>query len=220
MENIQNTFDKKKYSIAMILFLVGQIFLVVSTISNGSSIKVLPRWLEAFSGFVILGIAVIIVSLITLLKIKKYFIYSLIAVIFSFIANGFSTICLTSNDPLYYALSKGFELSSDILLLIFYVYFFQGNYLIYKDLGYVDESKKMKKYCIIFLIIHIASIAIQYIAKIPAISHNLIANRVFLYGSWVVEFAVYVFSLVIVIGLVINAKKINKEVENNGLQKE
>ena len=212
LNNVENKepINIKKLKASFILLLIGQVCFVLSTLSLGGTFKFFPRWLESFEQFLYIACVLMFISMAQIHKLKKAFHYSLISIGISFLALIAAKICATSQESLYIAWGKGLSWSSDILVCVFFIYFFHGCYLLFEDFGIVKHSRKAKIANIVYLIIFVIYFIFRMGKNIQRIMNNALANRVFLYGSWVMVFVLYIYTLIIVIGLAIPVLKMKK----------
>ena len=201
----------KKIYAAYIIFLIAQLCLTVSVGAFGSRFKFLPRWLENFALFALLGYVLCFISTLMLKKYSKQFYYSFITAIILGVTSIVDDICMNSTDGLYLAWGKGLVWSIDFIEAVFFGYFFQGTYLLFSEYGHKQGAKKTKGYVISFAVLFSVKIIVTLFSKFPFIINNIVTNRVFVYSSWILDFVFYIYILVITIICFVYIHKINKK---------
>ena len=178
----------KHLRIANTLFAIGCFFVLIGSFSAASSFKFIPRWIESFVGFIAISFAFFIIAGFLTIKHDKSYIYAFITVGLTIVTSLVASICNTSTDPLYRAWSKGLEFSADLLLAIYYMYYFHASYTMLGKHGRTKAQKKLKISCTVFFGVYVTYFLAFLVGKMPVITHNIIANRVFSYGTWILLF--------------------------------
>ena len=196
---------------AFIIYMIGEICQIIGMLSMGANYKFLPRWLETFAFFSLIGYFLILVALCLIRKLHKTFTYSLITVGILSTLMLFAEVCSTSNEYIYIAWGKGLTWTNDVLLCIVHIYFFQGCIFLFRK--YKDEKmeKDVKWVAIIYFIIFAVFMVFKIGTYIPSILKNTVANRVFVYGSILFELVSYVYVMVNVVRIAIRINLIRKE---------
>ena len=211
MEMLNQKDELKRTKQAFILFMIGEICLLLAILSLGANFKFLPRWLESFAGFIILAFALSFIALCLIRKIHVSFTYSVITIGVAFCLIIVETICSTSNDSLYLNWAKGLSWTNDMLICLYHVYFLQGCLFIFRKYENPKMEKDVKRVAIIYLIIFVIYILFNIGTKIPAILTNTVSNRVFVYGTLLFNFASIVFIIVNTVRIGIKVSIIRKE---------
>lgn len=203
--------ELKRTKQAFILFMIGEICLMLGVLSMGADFKFLPRWLESFAFFDFAAFLLSFIALILLRKIHNAFTYSAITVGVLTIAVIFEGVCSTSEDSLYLLWAKGLGWSCDLLLALYHVYFFQGCLFIFKKYNDEKMGKRVKQVAIIYLVITALYIIFKIGTITPAILKNTIANRIFIFGTLFFTLSTFIFTLINVIFISIKVSIIRKE---------
>ena len=217
-EPLQPEINHKRLRRAFILLLVGYICHLLVTLTLGINFKFLPRWLEAFEAFKYIAFILVFIGLSLIYKYKKTFLYALISTGAAFLCSVNAEICSTSSESLFISWGEGLIWSRDVLVCVTLIYFLHGCSLLFEDFGIASHSKKAKAAGISFLVVLGIYFIFRVGKNIRAIMNNLVANRVFLYGTWIFEFIVYIYALVIVINLLIPVIKMRKGGKENEKQ--
>lgn len=211
MDEIENKQYFKKLKAANILFLIGQVCIIASIFSTASKFKFFPRWIENFVVFAILGFILFFIASLLVRKHNKSFVYALITDGLMVSMSLVGAICETSNDGLYRAWATGLNWSLDILLLIFYYYYFQAAHLVFEEHSDIEKHSKTKIACLVFCSFSVTNLILKLVGKMSFISRNIIANRIFSYGTWILDFVICFFALIIAINILIGTIKMKKE---------
>ena len=215
MEMLNQKDELKRTKQAFILFMIGEICLMLGALSMGADFKFLPRWLESFAFFDFVAFLLSFIALCLLRKLHVSFTYSAISVGVLFVAMTFDGVCLTSEESLYLLWGKGLGWTCDLLLCLYHVYFLQGCLFIFKKYNDEKMSKKVKQIAIIYLAIFATFIIFKIGTTIPAILKNTIANRVFIFGTLFFTLSTFIFTLINVIYISIKVSIIRKEEHND-----
>lgn len=207
MEEITNKkAELKRFSISFLLMIIGQSFTVLSTVGFVSAFKFLPRWMEYFTVFIILGYIVFFFAALIVRNVNKYFRYSLYLIVTVGICLLIYYICLSSTNPIFLSWAKALEWIDDILIFVFYLYFVYSVYVFCKKYEYRVGIKHAKAAIVTFVVLYTLNTFATFLSSADFIKHNIVANRVFLYGGWVVNIAMYVYILVVFIRLALRLK--------------
>ena len=205
----------KRITNSIIIFMVALIFAALANFSFGSSFKFLPRWLEAFVVFIVAAYILFFIAMLRLWRFNKSFKYAFITLGISMVVLFLSAVCETSNDGTYLVLAKAFSMSQELLTIVFYCYFFFGCREIFIESNKEKDAKKTLFYIIALIGLEVLSFLIARFAKFPFIAHNIVANRIFAYTPWVLQFVISFYAMAIAIVITIRVHKIRKEVSTN-----
>lgn len=224
MKNMTNKERYKKFRSAVILFLFGQFFYILSVASSISTFKFLPRWLTFLILFTYIAYIFFFISLFKIRKVNKYCFYSFITFLVLMTLTFINDISIKSTNGFYLSLTRAYSWSIKFLQTIMCVYFFQGTYFEFNEKGLLKNYKKTKIMCYIYVSLFGSYILLSLIAKLPVISSNIIPNRIFYYGLWLMSFIVelYVFAICInvLIGTIKLRKEVNEDVEESQTKEE
>lgn len=209
-EQLKNT--KKSF----ILFMIGEVLLIVGMLSSGANYKFFPRWIENFVFFAFVGYILIIIALCYIRKIHVSFNRSLIAVAIMLVASFVGEICKTSSDSFNILLGRGLTWSADLLSCVGHIYFLQGCIYIFKEF----KDEKMAKYGVRVAIAYFAIFATFVFFKagsrMDVVLSKTIPNRIFVYGSMLFEFLSYIYIVVCIVFISIKVSLLRKEGEHVG----
>ena len=221
MEEISNKkAELKRFSISFLLMIIAQSFIVLSTVAFASAFKFLPRWMEFFAIFVILGYIVFFFATFVVRNVNKYFRYSLYLIVTIGICLLIFYICESSTNPIFLSWSKAFEWIDDILMFAFYLYFVYSVYDFCKKYEYRVGIKHAKAAIVTFVVLYTLNTSATFLSSADFIKHNIVANRVFLYGGWTINITMYVYILVVFIRLAIRLKHRIKEENRKEAEKD
>ena len=194
--------DKKKelklFQIAFLIFMIGQIVLIISTLNFATSINGVPRFFRYFKYLKYLTYLSYFGALFIIRPLNQSFRYCFYSIIIFAVTHFIQLLCETSTNQFYVALGKGLDWSVDILLCIFYLLFFHGCFLFF-DAHNLKTGKKNAYFVLItFLVLFISSKVFAYLAGTRTIMKLAFFNRFFLYGSWGFEFLIYTFTSIMV----------------------
>ena len=224
-ENIDNKIKNEKDEIklfknAFMVFYIGQIFLIISTLSYLTSINGIPRFFNYFAYFSYVTYLMYFITLYIMRFSNKSFRLSYYSIGVFIVIYIIQAIASTSTNEVFLALSKGLEISLDIMLALFYLFFFRGTYLLYDKFGLEAGKRKAKIAFFVFLGIYILGQICEFLLGTRLLMSSMLAKRIFLYASWGLRFALYTFALVIAISgrryLVKSVKE--REVKEDGQQ--
>ena len=210
MDNKTKRFDK-----AFLLFLIGQVFMMLGLIDYASSIKVLSDWLFIFSLLEIVGVILMIVASTMLYEFNKNYFYFFITSVICLFVNLLATFGEESTEDLTIAVARGLGITGDILLCVSYVYFFLGtrDYFLENEL---DKNAKRCKYsCFVVVILTIVINLMSFIRTVPVVQTNVIAASIFKYGCVAIKLGLYVYIFVILLLMKKTTDKKRKETNNN-----
>ena len=212
MEKITTPKDnQKKFQFTFVLFFIGQALLLLGFFSFGAQFKFLPSWLSLFAFFIFFGYIALFISLIRVYKVNQNFMYAAITMVITFVLSIMGDIASKSTEDFYIYLSKGFNWSGSITLCIFYVYFFLGCYDYFASRNLSEAQKHSKTGFIVFPILFVAQSLLQAGPDFAFIKFNLIANRICVYGSWIMYFVISCFVVALLLNIVIYMHKLNKK---------
>ena len=220
MKNMTNKERYKKFRSAVILFLFGQFFYILSIASSISTFKFLPRWLTLLILFTYIAFVFIFISLFKVRKRNTYFFYAFITFVVLLAVTFVNEVCLSSTDGYYLSLTRAFSWSKTFLQTIMYFYFFQGAYCEFKEKGLLEKYKKTKIMCIVFASSFASYVFLTLFSKLSFISSNIIANRVFYYGLWLFSFVIQVYIFAICVNVLIGTIKLGKGVNDDEEEKQ
>lgn len=207
--------ELKTFKKCFIVFLVGQILLIISTLSHSTIINGVPRW---FSIFELLMYITYILYLFAVFPMRKYnqsFNRAFISLLALYIVDVFYEVCRTSESQFYVSASRGLNWSIDLVKCIFYLFFFHGCALFFDKYNLHAGKKKTIILLTIFLVLFALSEIFDYLSGTALLRRNRFFNRFFLYGSWGFSFLVYTFIFVMtnILAHFLN-KKFRKRKEN------
>lgn len=209
--------ELKVFKKSFILFLVGQILLIISTLSRATVINGVPRWLSIFELFLYIAYIIYFFALFYIRNLNISFKRSFISLLALFVVFMFYEVSRTSESQFYVSSSRGLGWSIDIVKCIFYLYFFHGCSVLFDKYGFHAGKKKTIIFLSAFMLLFIAGETFNYLSSVSGILKNRFFNRFFLYGSWGLVFLTYVsvFVMTIIIAHYLNKKfKERKEREH------
>ena len=200
--------ELRSFRAAFIIFLIGQIFLIVSTLTYASNINGVPRFFAVFDLFVVVTNVLDWVALFLLKKVNRSFRYSFYSVSIFLVLLFVYMVAMSSSDSIYVAIGRGLYWSRDIVQCIFYLYFFHGCYLFFEKQKFNTGKKVAFVSIFIFLGLFIASCVLTYLITVRPVQKNFVLYRILLYSGWGAKFLIYAFTFVIVLraGIYINRK--------------
>lgn len=95
---------------------------------------------------------------------------------------------------------KGLDFSIFFIRGIFYLYFFHGCYLFFRDHNYVTGTKRAKAYLIAFLVIYSLWVILDQLSGMRLLLVNYFFNRFFMFGKWAMLLILYAFMFAVVLG--------------------
>ena len=211
--------ELKSFRAAFIIFLIGQIFLIVSTLTYAANINGVPRFFRFFDLFVVVTNVLDWVALFLLRKVNKSFRYSFYSVSIFLVLLIVYSIAMSSSESMYVAIGRGLSWSKDIVQAVFYIYFFHGCYLFFEKQGFNTGKKVAYISIFIFLGLFITSCVLTYLITVRPVQRNFVLYRIFLYSGWGFKFLIYAFTFVIVLraGTYLQSKyKAKKKKEKDG----
>ena len=214
----KETLDKqevKKFQKGFLLFFIGHIFLTIGAFYIGVQFKVIPSWVGLFVIFFSIAYILMGIGIFYIYRFNKNLTLAFITIGIQLVIGLLANVASTSMDDSYLFWSKGLEWSSQILLCIFYVYFFLGCHDYFASLGIERAKKHSRTGFIVFPILYTIQLALTLGKDFKVVKYNLIANRMFLYGSWLFNFVIYFFVLSLLILIVVYMHKLRKEDINN-----
>lgn len=189
----------KTFQVSFLLFLIGEIHIVLSLISNLTSINGVPQILVLFSILSYTGLILYFVSLFRLRKINKAYFYSFVAFCIFLLLGYIKTLCEHSTQPADLYTAKGIGWSVNFLQCIFYLYFFYGTHLFFKKYQLASGAKRIRLSLASFATIFIVTEVFEYLSTTRFIRNNRFTNRFFLYGYWTLLFILYLLVFVTII---------------------
>lgn len=216
MENeivVTEKLDFKKTKASFIIYMAGQIFMILGIFSIGSQYKFFPRWIENFAFFSMLAYILIIIGLTRIRKLHISFSRSLITMGILITCSFVSHICSTSSDYTYLTFGKSLEWSCDLLFCISTIYFFIGCLHIFRELKNEKMIKQVKRVSISYFAMFVIFILFKLGSTMPFILNNIVANRIFIYGRLLSELINYLFVAICVVFIAIKVNLIRKEEE-------
>ena len=206
IENTQVKVDKTKkeqrtFHVAFIIFLIGQIFLIVSTLSYAANINGVPRIFAMFDIFIVVTNVLHWIALFILKKVNNSFKLSFYSVSIFLVLLMVHTIAMSSSESLYVAIGRGLYWSRDIVQCIFYLYFFHGCILFFEKHNLTGGKKVAIVSLFVLLALFIASSVLTYLITVRSIQRNFVLYRVMLYSGWGTKFLIYAYTFVVVIVL-------------------
>lgn len=203
----------KLFQTGFVFFFIGQILLILSTLSNATIINGVPHVLFLFSLLTDVVYVLFFISAFLLKRFNKSFMHSFYSIIIFIIVSAFVQVCNTSISPMNIAMGRGLRWSAQIVLAVFYLYFFHGCSLQYEVFGSDKAKKRTYLACYIFAVLFVIFMVLTFLSENGQVRKNLFFNRFSLYGKWVASFFVYVFVFVISI---IEHTHINKLMKEGG----
>lgn len=216
VQSINKNVEESKHGIRLfhvciIIFLVGEFFLIISTLNFATIINGVPRWFGYFNYVSYVAYLLFLFSTFFLRRLDKAFFYSFISMIIYILLNAVSRICETSTNALYVNLGKGLNWSSTAVICIFFDYFFYGCAMVFKKFGYDKGKRAAIIFLIVFTGVFLLSKGFEYFSTASFIRVTTF-QRFFLYGTWIANFILYTLSLVsVLLGVRYLNKKIKEE---------
>ena len=209
----------KSFQKAFAIFIVGQIFLIISTFSYLSNINGVPYFITHFSYFLAISNILDIIALLLIKDLNKNFLYAYFSSLIFLIVTIVYHISMSSNTSFYVAIGRGLDWSRDFIQCIIYVYFFKGCASLFEKYNLKTGQKLAKATTYILIGLFITMEVLDYLVSVRTIQKNYVLHRIFLYSSWGFTFLIYSLAFVIVIrsGVYIK-KKFKKILENNDEQ--
>ena len=208
--------ELKTFKHAFVLFSVGQILMLISQISTATSINGVPQILVLFALLVPPAYFISFIALAMARKINADFMRSLIAFSAFLIIEAFILVCNNSQASYDHYLAKGLSWAGNFMECVYYLYFFHGTSLVFKEHGMVKEAKKTKVSLIIFTVLFIITCIFEYLSTAKYVRMNRFTNRFFLYGFWILLFLFYLTVFIALIFAWRSMNKIRKKGANNG----
>lgn len=213
--------ELKLFQKAVLIFLVGQILLMISVFNLTTAINGIPTW---FKYLQYLSYATYLMYFITLFLIRwlnKSFRYSFYSLVIFAVVHFTEVICKTSTNQIFMSLGKGLSWSSDVLLCFVYLFFFNGCFMIFNKYQFMTGKKNARIAYITFLTLFILANLAEYLTGTRAVMGNSLARRITLYSYWGLLFSMHVFNLVMVsrASWYINKKMKQREEVNNHEQR-
>lgn len=181
----------KTFQISFLLFLIGEIHIVVSLLSNMTAINGVPQALVLFYILSYVGQILYFISLFRLRKINKAYFYSFIAFCIYLLLRYIKSLCEHSTQPSDLYTAKGLGWSVNFLQCIFYLYFFYGTHLFFQKHQLVSGAKNVRISLAVFACVFIITEVFEYLSTARFIRNNRFTNRFFLYGYWSLLFVLY-----------------------------
>ena len=192
---------------SFIFFLVGQIFLMLSTVSFSTLINGVPNSFAFFAGFAFVGGAFYIVSTYRLRNFNKAFRYSLYSMIIYLVLGFVNEACITSTEGSIVAVGYGLDWSTIFVLAFFYFYFFNGCVMFFKKYNCEKDVKTIKITVIALIVLIVLNIVFSFLKTVRDIQRNSTFHKVCTYGEWASILTIYILILVVVIRLEIHVHK-------------
>lgn len=191
--------ELKKFHTSFTLFLIAEIFLVVSSIANATNINGVPQVLSLLLILANVANFLFLIALIFIYKLNKSFTYSLIALIIFLVLAYIVTLCASSINPSDNAFGKGFSWSASISQVIFFIYYFHGCKILFEKFNLSRGPKQFRIFIIVFATLFLLEETFEYFSTAKFILSNHFANRFFLYGYWALSFFTNLFVLIAVL---------------------
>lgn len=197
INNQKNEF--KKFQVSFLLFLIGEIFLVVSQASHLTSINGVPQALVLLQLLSTVGYVFYFIAIFRIREINKAFMRSLIALAVLLVLFYVRDLSSNSIQPVDRYIGKGLGWSASFVECTFYLYFFYGTHLIFNKYGYSKGAKNLRISLAVFAGLFLVTRVFEYLSTARFIRINRFTNRFFLYGYWSLIFLVYLFILTIIV---------------------
>lgn len=191
-ENNEVKKELKIFRGSFITFFVGEVFLIVSTLSRATIINGVPRIFAIFSMFTTVAYILYTVAAFVSRNLNVNAKKALLSVAIFDVVAFIYQICLTSTDAYYNNLARGLYWSENILLCVFYVFYFFGVRDFFRKYSFDKASKRSFLSIIIFVVFFLGEVVFEYLSTTKLVLSNAFANRFFLYGTWAFEFLLYV----------------------------
>ena len=203
--------SKDKFLRRFLLFIIGQLLLIIGSLSMGSQFKVVPQWLSLFAIFSFVGFILMFIAYLYLYKVNKNYLRSFIAfiifVLLVILVDGFSH----SKSDFYLVWSRGLEVSEQLMMCVVYTYFLLGtrDYLI--DKGLKEHKGKTMVQIIVFISLFVIREIMEFISTLKVTKVHYVLYSICRYGSWGMQFVIDVFVFVVLLLFYINMRKAPKE---------
>ena len=186
----------KRFKAAFLLFFIGQILRTIGALRFGAQFKFLPSWLIFFSFFEWIGYVLFFISFMLIYKYNRHFLRSLITSGIAFGTILLTDVCSKSTDDLYLMWAKGLNWSNTFLMCILYICFFMGCHDYFHSLG-IEKGKKHSRTAYIgFPVLFGIERLLTLFAGFSFVKLNIFANRICTYGSWLFDFVIYIFAII------------------------
>ncbi len=202
--------ELKKFRKGFRLFMIGEIFLVISALSKATAINGVPQILGFLGMFAYVAFILFFISLFILRPSNRSFSYSFISFCICVILKYIVYLCGVSPNTIDNQMGMGFGWAQAFCECVFYLYFFHGCLLFFEKYNFVKGPREFKVFVIVFASVFFVKEVFEYLSTASFIKVHRFANRFFLYGNWVLIFILYVFGLVAVIMI---SKYLNKQIE-------
>lgn len=197
------------------VFLVGEILLVISTLNYLTIINGVSVVFKIFSSLTFYTYILFFISAFFSRRTNSSFRYSFISICTFIIVNVLYQFAITSNSPLYYSVGQGLKWSAAIVQCIFFLYFFHGCVLLCDKYEFLKGRRHFLIATFIFTGVFITQKAFEYLSGMAVIRRTSY-QRIFLYTNWVLQFAMYVSTFVMVlVGYKMLSNFIKKEAEED-----
>lgn len=203
----------KKYQKAFLLFTIAQFFMMLGLFEYGTSIKALSDILGLFVIFAIVAYIMMIAAATKLRDFNKNFFYSFITSIICLFVSLLATVGAESTEDFTISWSRGLGISADILLCISYAYFFLGCKDHFNEIGLERNAKRCKFGFFYVIGMTVLINIVAFIGSFESIKTNYVVAAIFRYGSLAMKLAMYLFMFIILVIMMRNMKKIQKEEE-------
>ena len=188
--------NQRRYLKFFILFFIGQIILVISTISNATTINGVPRFFRFFTYLVFLTGALFIIALNKLRTVNKDYYRSLLTISIYLATILFIGILKDTKTPLYAAIGRGLKWTTDFLLVLFYYLYYKATNEVFNRIGN-QKGARVSRYAMIgTLVIFGVDMLFAILSKTDLVMVNRFMNRFFLYGDWGLIALSYIFHFV------------------------
>ena len=207
--DIENSDEKELYVFkkVLVLFLVGLVFSMVSTLALATSINGVPQILSFLAAFHYVGLILSFISFFIARKINKSFLYAFITLTIYLILIYVVRLCESSVNAIDNQIGKGFNWSASFVECIYHLYFFYGCFCCFKKHNLLSGAKRAKPSLIIFACLFFVKEVFEYLSTAGFVRRNHFANRFFLYGHWGLVFLTYLSVFIIAVSFTNYLKK-------------
>ncbi|MBR0295046.1 MAG: hypothetical protein IJQ67_03985 [Bacilli bacterium] len=199
-----------------VLIFIAQILLVLSTAKNATTINGVPRWIAVVEFFEIVALLLFVFTLLKLKKINKSFEHASLTIVIYIISTLFEIVLGYTKEPIFDIILRSLRWSNDILFSLFYIFYFRGCYIAFKENDMPKGERIAKVASIGTIALLLSHVLFAILSKTDLVMINRFTNRLFLYGDWLLMLVTYIFHFVTIL-LISNVVRRKIKQEKEGL---
>ena len=213
ISNVVTDIDSKKelkhFRISFVFFLFGLLMMIASLASVASIRGGVPREIQYLSYLSNIGIILFIVASMIVKKSNVNFLRSIYCLIAFFLLSLVSEMCSSSTNSLFHSMAEGFDISSSILLCLYFVEYLIGCKAMFTKYQFTKGTRIPLITIIVFTSIFALGRICSFIAGLDVVLRYFYVNRTFYYLGIGLNILSYVY---IFIASIIAMIYINKQV--------